>query len=236
MIERTAGECGSVRDSRCGRFLVRHPELVDGPSEAVRQAINGQIVRLLLAPGPGGARAESLDTMASSFLLDYERARAEFPDSASTARWWFERTARVLYRDDRVLSLELVAAADTGGAHPNSTTTYVSLEPVQGRPLLLTDLLVPGYGPALDALAEAKFRDVRGIPPGQTLGAAGFWFDDDRFHVNDNFAVDARGLSFHFNPYEISSHAAGPTTLTLTKEELGTLVVPDGALADRVAR
>jgi hypothetical protein len=235
-VERTVGECGSDRDSPCGRFLIRYPELVDGPSEDSRRAINEQIARLLLAPGPGGGRAESLGAMATGFLQDYERARAEFPDVASTIRWWFERTARVIYRDDRLLSLELVAAAYTGGAHPNATTTYVSLEPVEGRRLLLSDLLVPGYEAPLNAIAEAEFRVLRGISPGQTLAAAGFWFDDDRFHLNENFAVDTRGLSFHFNPYEIASHAAGPTTLTLTVEELGALVLADGELAHRRTR
>ncbi len=228
-LERGEPDCREAGDS-CGRVLLEYPELMTAPSEAVREALNDSIAALLLEPLDDGTRAASPEGLAEEFLARNAEARLSSPEGASNAGWFLERKVRVIHQDALVFSLQETVFWHTGGAHPNTSARLASFDPASGRRLVLEDLLTPGYGPPLNAIAEHRFRALREIPDGQSLTDAGFWFEDGVLSLNDNFAVADSGLAFHFDPYEVGPYALGPTDLVLDREELAELIRPGGPL------
>jgi hypothetical protein len=89
---------------------------------------------------------------------------------------------------------------------------------------------VDGFEEPLRALAEVRFRAERQLAPDASLGEEGFWFEEDRFELNDNWLVDPEGLRFYFNSYEIAPYVFGPTDLTVGREALRALARPGGPL------
>ncbi|MCB0300152.1 MAG: DUF3298 domain-containing protein, partial [Calditrichaeota bacterium] len=51
-----------------------------------------------------------------------------------------------------------------------------------------------------------------------------FFFENNRFELNDNFRIGDNGLEFLFNPYEIAPYAFGAMTLELPYSEIGDLL------------
>ena len=217
-LERFSGECDTT-DAPCGRFAAEYPEFTSAPAPGVLESLN-EAVDVLLTDG----RPVPLATMASEFIAAYRTARQEFPGAASTQRWEEEKVARVLYHDDRHVSLLLEEYSYTGGAHPNSRRIYGTWSLADGGRLALADLLKPGFEGPLAEVGEAVFREARGISANEALEERGFTFPDGDFALPDNFAVTGDGLLFFYNSYEIAPYALGPTEVEISFEELGELV------------
>jgi len=229
VVEKTAGECEAAGEGACARFRVEYPQLSAGPAGVVA-TLNDAIRQMMLAPALAEEGAEDLDQTAESFLAKWREAHDAFPHAATISEWFIDNRLQVIYQDPQVLSLEMAELAYTGGAHPNSVNQYASFGLTGGKRLALSDLLVPHYAARLNAVAEPRFRELRQIPPDESLTAAGYWFDDDSFAVNDNFAVTDEGLLFYFNPYEVTAYAMGPTELVISREDLNDLILPGGPL------
>jgi len=239
-VERSEGDC-AAEGAACAHFLARFPVLTGGVRPAVQEAVNRSIVELVAsgaalieggeqkdAPGPA-----TVEAAAAEFFAAWTEAGAELAEDAPKAyhRWADERRMEVLHADHRVLSVELLLYAFTGGAHPNTFAALETFDLATGRPLALEDLVAAGAGPRLEVLGERWFRKEREIPETESLEEAGFWFEDDRFHLPDNFAVTGDGLVFVFNPYEVAPYVFGPTRITLPWTELQGLLLPSAPVA-----
>lgn len=236
-VERTAGDC-SADEAPCAHFLARYPVLTGGVLPGALEAVNRSIREMVAAGGgvlqEGAEGSEetavpaTVEVAADRFLADWAEARGEFPEDAPAAyhRWSDERKMAVIHADPRVLSVELTLYAYTGGAHPNTFVELESFDLTTGEPLGLPDLLAADAGPRLEELGERLFRREREIAEGESLEETGFWFEDDRFHLTDNFAVTGEGLLFVYNPYEVAPYVFGPTRITVPWSELRELLLP----------
>lgn len=242
-LERTAGECAETSGS-CARFLARYPVITGGVRRPVQEAVNNALVRTVargvVIDGDEGeapfAVPETLEAAADEFLASWREARAELPAEAmGPGQWSDERRMHVIYADHRVLSVELATFSYTAGAHPNTFIHLESYDLATGNPLALADLVAAGAEPRLEELGEKAFRRQRQVPETASLEAAGFWFEDDRFRLNDNFAVTGAGLTFLFNPYEVAPYVFGPTRITVLWSELGDLLRPDAPITPAAA-
>ncbi|HSL82904.1 MAG TPA: DUF3298 and DUF4163 domain-containing protein [Thermoanaerobaculia bacterium] len=239
-VERSEGDCGTD-GAPCAHFLARFPVLTGGVRPAVQEAVNRRIARLVASGAAlieGGEPEEAagpatVEEAAAEFLAGWTQAREELPEDAPRAyhRWADERRMEVLHADHRLLSVELLLYAFTGGAHPNTFAALESFDLATGEPVALEDLVAEGAGARLEALGERHFRREREIPETESLEEAGFWFEDDRFHLPDNFAVTGDGLVFVFNPYEVAPYVFGPTRITLPWNELQGLLLPNAPVA-----
>lgn len=231
-LERSAGECGAGQ-GLCARFLARYPVITGGVRLPVRDGLNGSLVRLVargsrIDCAESVAVPETLEAAAAEFLDLWRAAVAELPREAmGPAAWSDERRMDVIYADPRVLSVELALFSYTAGAHPSSFTALASYDLATGEPIELADLLAPGAEARLAELGERAFRSARQVGADVTLEAAGFWFEDDRFELNDNFAVTGGGLTFLYNPYEVAPHVMGPTRITLPWSAVAGLLRPE---------
>ncbi|KAB2838919.1 DUF3298 and DUF4163 domain-containing protein [bacterium] len=219
----------SPADENCTYLKFSYPVFTQGPNPAGLKAIQRRVMDFLLAP-TGEKKASDLEGFAKDFFADFQAYRQQFPNAPQV--WSLERSVDVLVEDPRILSLSFRETQFLGGAHPNSTRTLVSLNPENGAPYTLDELLLPGYLDKLNALGEKKFREVRKIPEGQGLEEAGFDFPGGKFKLNDNFAAGADGLIFYFNPYEVAAYVYGPTEVEIGYGSLKELVNRKGPLRD----
>jgi hypothetical protein len=162
------------------------------------------------------------------FLREYRRFKSDFPGSAQV--WFAERTVRVTHLSPRLLSLRFEEFTFTGGAHPNTWIVYSNVRPETGDEIELDDLFGEGGRERLEAIAEARFRKQREIPPDTSLEAVGFWFENDRFRLNDNFSIGESALTFYYNPYEVASYAMGPTEIVLAYRDIDHLLRPEAGI------
>jgi hypothetical protein len=223
LFERTRGECEPER-APCGRLLLQYPVFAGGDDAEIRERLNAVVRGMVLQPIFSETGPVDPEAAAAEFLGEYERARADLPDSASTARWYLERRVAVVHEANGIIGLRFAEDTYTGGAHPLSTVRYGSFDLDDGHRLRLDEIVVEGAVPRLTEAGERAFREVRGVPPERSLTEAGFWFRNDVFKLSDNFTFTHAGLVFRWDPYEIAPYALGPTEVLLVWEDLEGLI------------
>jgi hypothetical protein len=102
-------------------------------------------------------------------------------------------------------------------AHPNSHTTIINIDLNTGKRVSFEDLIKRESMNTLVAKSKPIFEAIHG---GEEEG----WYTFDEFALPNNFAIEANGLYFHYNPYEIGSYAQGaPSVLIPYSKIKGTL-------------
>ncbi len=223
-LERSSGDCDDpYRD--CVSVKIGYPEIIETPFVDAEHSLNAFILQALLMPRSEEEQIEDLDELTENFFAEYRKIKQDMPDYSTG--WFLERSITVIYNTPRILSLDMNEIAFTGGAHPNSTTNYVSLDISTGMILTLSDILMDDHVRSLNEVAEREFRELKQIPPEEGLDEGGFWLEYGKFKVNDNFAITHEGLAFYFNSYEIAPYADGPTRLVIPYEDLKPLIRKD---------
>jgi hypothetical protein len=224
---REYGGC-PTRNEDCVSVSVRYPEFIRERPDPALQVVETSIENMLLAPVYEGTQPGSYDELAYSFIEAYKKLQEDFPDYRHA--WTLDREASVVYAGDSVLCISFTEMSFTGGAHPNSRRTFVNFEVSKGLKVALGDILVEGYEAGLAAVAERRFREVRGLKKDESLKDAGFWFEGGVFGLNDNFGITGSGLVFYFNDYEIAPHAMGPTEIAIPYGEISSLIRKGGIM------
>lgn len=160
----------------------------------------------------------SPDSVQQDFLATYAAFKKK--DKSSIPSWFVEKNLTVLNQNPKWLSLVYDESTFTGGAHPNSYLQYSVIEKANGRKMILTDFFDSTSIYKLTDLGETAFRSVKGINPNQSLEDVGYWFENNRFHLNNNFYLHEAGLTFFFNNYEIGPYVVGSTEITIPANKL----------------
>jgi hypothetical protein len=126
-----------------------------------------------------------------------------------------------------VVSVEYVSESYEGGAHPNAARWFLNLDPETGRPVKLESILTEGALPRLTEIAERHFRAERELSPTANLKEEGFWWEDGRFHLNDNYGFGENSITFFYNQYEVAPYAMGPTEVEIPYSEILDLLRPE---------
>ena len=101
-----------------------------------------------------------------------------------------------------------------GGAHPVGGTQYLVFElPGAIRIKNWQDIFNDTI--AILKMAEEIFRKDKNLSVKTSLEEAGYWFNNDKFHLTNNFGLDAEGIFFLFNQYEVASYAEGPILISI---------------------
>lgn len=95
----------------------------------------------------------------------------------------------------------------TGGAHGLSSSISMLFHRNTGEMVSFKDLMGSSIK-KVTSIAESYFRKQRGIPPGQSLKKAGYWFDNG-FTLPDNVRFEDDSLVLIYNQYEVAPYALG---------------------------
>jgi hypothetical protein len=224
--EMTYADCVAGSEG-CAYIRLDYPTVVEAPGGAAIEAITEAIDSFLEAPLYQDEPRTGVNALMARFLSDFAAFKAAEPKSEQV--WFLERKAFVLRNAPNLLSLSFSERSYLGGAHGIATIHYLNLDPATGARKALTDVLREGALPELTLLAESRFREIRGIPEGTTLEAAGFTFENGVFVLSDNFALRDDGLAFYYNPYDVAPYAMGATEILLGPDEVRVFLKPEYA-------
>ena len=208
-------------------FSVKYPKLV-GSNETVISKINAQIEQMAkdqtfsMNDTVQTTKTATIESLAKGFVKEFEELASENEDMPLMS-WDYDGHGDTLLISSKVISIYYQVYSFTGGAHGNSSITYMNFNAQTGDLLKLTDMVSDTI--ALKKIAELKFEKT------QKEFAKDNDFEYDRtsyfwekpFYLPANIAVTKTGLLFMYNPYEAAAYALGSISFELTWQELGTI-------------
>ncbi len=220
----------STKSENYVHVKIDYVEFTQAKTKVVQDSLNKIVDHYINAP-IFEQKTKTLEYLAQSLINEYKNLKKEFPDFPGG--YELERNVEVLYSNDKLACVKFDEYSFFGGAHPNSVMFYTNVDLQTGRTIKLDELFVDGYKSDLNKIAEKYFRKERELKPDEDLEQAGFWFNENKFSVNENFAITKSGLSFFFNDYEVTSHAAGPTLIEIPYPELESIIKPSGFISNK---
>lgn len=112
-----------------------------------------------------------------------------------------------------------------GGAHGIYSTEYSVFNLQNKMELELEDMF---NIKELTELAYNYFLEQNGLTKKEIdIEQEGYWFKENKFHLNNNFTFDEQHLIFTFNPYEIASYAQGQIIINIPLSKLNTIITQE---------
>jgi hypothetical protein len=224
-FERRVGDCGED-SSRCALFRAEYPLAVSGPATAIKN-INDTVVhyvRLSMAvyAMAGEEISPDFQQIADKVLRDYQ----QFADDIGhqLMPWEVSTTGRVVFQNDKVVSIALENYSFTGGAHPNTFFMGLNFDPRTGKKLEFENCFADRG--RLEQLLLAKFRRFHKLSDREDLNEAGFFWDRP-FYLPNYFSFQRDGVLFIYNNYEAAPYAVGRTELMVPYAELKGIIHPE---------
>lgn len=214
--------CDGVRDDNCAKIKIEFPQITSLEDKLVKNKINKSVSDLFSQDILGGTKSNDFETIMNAFIEEYNATITEFPDSYQS--WAIERTGEVKLNKENVFSIDYMEYSYTGGAHPNTFVTFKNFSLSDGEEIKLDQIISTDKQSELTKIAEAEFRKLKELTSEADLGQAGFWFENNKFYLNDNFLITDSSLVFYYNNYEITAYAFGPTELTIPFSRIKPLI------------
>ncbi|MBS1529249.1 MAG: DUF3298 domain-containing protein, partial [Bacteroidetes bacterium] len=178
--------------------------------------------RLLAINRIGEKPDNDLVSQARNFIKAYldDDQRKSNPHMVYT----LESSATVVRQDSSLATIQIDRYMYAGGAHGSTYTGFINWNTKAGKEISLDDLFAPGYGSKLTAIAEKIFRKDEKLS--DTSSLRNYFFQDQKFALNDNFLITPVGIRFLYNEYEIKSYADGTTELLIPYTQIKSLLRP----------
>ena len=205
-------------------YILEYPKFDEsGKNPVLAKFLNKTVTSLYLDPEAKG-KSDYEYNLANyrDYLKDTEQGGLSIP-------WFIEKKIEYNSPVNGVGTLTYSGYQFTGGAHGGSWVYYKNFDLKKQTKLTLKDVLNKNYDKTLTATGEKIFRKLKGLAPGQSLEGE-YWFDGNKFHLNDNFLFTKEGILFFYNEYEITCYACGTTELLIPWKEIKSLVSKKGLL------
>ena len=223
-FKQRAADCGNKADSNCTIVKFVYP-VFNGQKE-----LNDSVMRQLLLISPGEKPGASLNASAQAFLNNYQNGIKGLNNPPLYA---LNGDVKILRQDSSLVALQVYGYSFEGGAHPSSYTTFYNWNTKLNKKIALWDLFKDGAQEYVRIKGEAIFRKNEKLSAEATL-ANNYFFKDNKFALNDNFAITPIGLRFLYNEYEIKPYSAGPTELIIPYSQIKTLLRPNTVVSQYI--
>jgi len=218
------------KDSLCATVKFEYPEF---QSISFNQVIKNEIINIYHdANDSTKNRPKNFEELSKLFVDDYDQKLKEGKSYVNKANvvneggflampWNMEANTKVERQTDKYLMLHTNTNWFTGGNHPISMEYYYVYNRKDFKRITLDDLFQKGYDQKLLNIAEEIFRKKEGLKSADKLSEeAGYFFENQRFILNDNFILTEKSIKFLFNIYEIKPYVAGITELEIPYKQL----------------
>lgn len=143
-----------------------------------------------------------------------------------------------LAKDDLISVLLDVGSYSAGAAHPNSHSEVINFDLRNGKLLKLADLFQPG-SKYLQSIAAYCIADLKkqGKQKGEESMLDDDWIQRGAEADAENYTswtIGKKGLGIIFDPYQVSSYAAGPQHVIVPYSALKDLIKADAPIAQFV--
>ena len=224
-IRQRAADCGTKSDSSCTAAVVKYPVFEQQP--ALNDTVSYHLANLFATSYK--ASYSTVQQAAEGLIAQYDRDKKGRSIPAQM-HYSLDSHAEIITDDTALVTIELSGYYWQGGAHGITITKYINWDTRAKKNLRLDDILISGYAPKLNAIAEQIFRAEELLTPTATL-ANDYFFKNARFSLNNNFALTPLGIKFMYNPNEIKPYAAGQTSLEIPYQKISKLIKPGSVAA-----
>ncbi len=228
ILQQLSEGCENNGSGNCAKIKIEYIELKNLHDLSAMEKINSKIQTDLLRPIGRERGNKNFEVLMHNFIYEYNNFKKGFPEAQQ--EWEIERRVDNNFKDDNILSCTSSEYSYLGGAHSNTYLRFTNFKLKSGEIIDLSDILIAGFLPELNSIVEPIFRKEKNLTEDINLTEAGFWFDDNKFSVNNNFTIGKDGLTFFYNSYEITAYAYGPTELFIPYKSIKKLIKPDGLL------
>jgi hypothetical protein len=164
---------------------------------------------------------------------DNQRMFAEYKDAiaemvkdsieSESNNWYSAISILCVYNDRGLLVLDVHRDAYTGGAHGSAVSNFLCLDVKEKKVWRISDIL-DADGRKLSAMLEKEARTNFDIKQGDPLNDQ---LLVDTIPLTDNIIISDRGLTFHYNAYEVASYAEGEVSFFLSYTMLKDMLKPE---------
>ncbi len=117
-----------------------------------------------------------------------------------------------VYIGPEIISAKLILSQYTGGAHQMTIISGINFDRMNGRRLLLDDVL-PMIGKSVQELSQESTVQLR-TKFGNDLFPEGADTNPENF---SSFVIAADSVTFIFQPYQVAAYAAGPQEISFAR-------------------
>lgn len=213
--------CVSDSSNSCTYIHFSYP-VFTGLTSPLQDSVDEMLTQVFTDGEDNKGTINDVDSLQQKFIQEYNAFVTEQKDY--TTPWSINKNVNVLLQNKRWITFSYINSSFTGGAHGMHEQHYILMDRSSGKRLKLFDFFDSTSIYTLTALADPLFRSEKLIAPSQTYEDAGYWFKDEHFYLNNNFYIHKEGITFCYNPYEVSSYANGSTVITIPAAKIGKLV------------
>jgi len=156
---------------------------------------------------------EKIQAQADSFYVSYLNDFSAFGTSDFPLTYQFDLKLNIAFHNNKYVTLKNENYDYMGGAHGNYSTLYHVFNTENGKLLTISDITSDTL--KLFSEAEKIFFAKKNLNPKTPINDQGYWFEKNKFKLNNNFGIINDTLIFTFNPYEITSYSEGQTEIKL---------------------
>jgi len=212
--------CGGNPDNACTIVKLDYPDF-DG-RKALNDSITAKFIQLF-AKNP--AKETSREQLAADFIGRYSDFKKTNPKS--TLYFLLDGKAKVLLEDKMLMTLEVSAYVENGGAHGADYTGYINWNIKKNKTVTLDNILDSGYRKPLTLTAEQIFRRDQKLSDSASLNNGHtYFFKDGKFSLPDTYVLTNYGIRFLYNVNTIKPFAAGKTYLLVPYDHIRPLIKP----------
>lgn len=184
--------------------------------------INSKIRNLVFSDDENGINYNSTLPDSSSFskLFEYKKQLAD-EDVIGDFDYYENRKIELINDFTNIFSFSYSIDYYTGGAHPNYNIAFFNINLENGKEIEIEDFITDIE--QLNIIAESIFFKEHEINQ-SSIGESGYWFENNKFRLNNNFAIKKDGILFLFNTYEIASYAEGAIELFIPYEKISDIL------------
>lgn len=228
-VHERAKDCGNLPDSSCTVVQMSYPLFKGQP--ALNDSVKNRLLHIFIS---GDEKADtSLNAMATTLLNGYYTFKKN--DERKDMFFTLDTYAKVIKQDSSLIAIEYGGYTYQGGAHGSDFTGFINWNPKTKKEIYLEDVLLPNTQRQLSKIAERIFRKDEKLKDTSSL-EQDYFFEDNKFALNENYSFTPLGIRFLYNQYEIKPYAAGQTELFIPWADLKTLIKPGSVAAQYIKK
>ncbi|WP_338793522.1 RsiV family protein [Bernardetia sp. MNP-M8] len=213
-------------------YIVMGEEKHKATAEKINAFINSHILNYdhpKSAKKQFGDHSEFLD----DFVNRYKKASEEAQKAEGQMPIWDNHHQIILdYNNHNIIVLEFIESVFEGGAYAHEKVNFVNFDLGTGNHIKLEELFEKDFIPKLTKIAENIFRNKYGFKDIEDFSKEGINFKDNKFTLNDNYALSKGGIIFRFNEDEIGVHSMGSFEIFIPYSTITDLVKKDSPLQE----
>jgi len=213
-------DCDSTLSKDCRIVDISYPEFVNQP--ALNDSINSRIQKTYTTE----TSYESVSDMVQGFMADYRNFKSD-PNFNNRVYTLMSKTQ--VLTNNKLLGLTIESYIYTGGAHGGTFHGFINWDTQARKQISINEVLKPDTYDSLQVIAEKIFRENEGISSTDALKQ--YFFEDNKFALNENYLFTPEGIKYLYNEYEIKPYSSGRTELLIPYDSIRNLLKPESAIS-----